>query len=95
MRFLTWNIQGGGGRRVSSILQELERLAPDFVTLTEVTFNNLGMIKAQLSRQGFGQIETTCSERQTNSILRILRASLAHRSADGGSRICSRSALRG
>ena len=57
MRFLTWNIQSGGGRRVPSILQELERLAPDLVTLTEVTFNNLEEIKSQLSRQGFGQIE--------------------------------------
>ena len=69
MRFLTWNIQSGGGRRVPSILQELERLAPDFVTLTEVTFNNLEVIESQLSRQGFCQIATTCSEGQTNSIL--------------------------
>ena len=45
MRFLTWNIQSGGGRRVSSILQELERLAPDFMALTEVTCNNLHTLR--------------------------------------------------
>jgi exodeoxyribonuclease-3 len=69
MRFLTWNIQSGGGRRVPVILEELERLGPDFVTLTEVTCNNLDILRSGLLRQGFRQIETTCSEGRTNSLL--------------------------
>lgn len=69
MRFLTWNIQSGGGRRISSILSELERLDPDFVTLTEVTFTNLELLRDHLSRRGFSQIETTCFEGRKNSLL--------------------------
>lgn len=69
MRFLTWNIQSGGGRRVASIVGELSQLAPDFIALTEVTYSKLDVLRQALARQGFDHIETTCSEGQTNSVL--------------------------
>ena len=69
MRFLTWNIQSGGGKRVPSIVQELDRLAPDFIALTEVTYGNLDSLRQALVSQGFGYVETTCAEGRTNSVL--------------------------
>ncbi|MDT5182931.1 MAG: exodeoxyribonuclease [Mycobacterium sp.] len=69
MRFLTWNIQSGGGKRVSSIVDEVARLQPDVVGLTEVTFGNLELLRRSMSDRGFQYIETTCSAGNTNSVL--------------------------
>jgi exodeoxyribonuclease-3 len=69
MRFLTWNIQSGGGKRVPLILKEMEGLKPDFIALTEVTFNNLNAIRASLEGKGFVHLATTCSDGTTNSVL--------------------------
>ena len=69
MRFLTWNIQSGGGKRVPSVVKELARLAPDFIALTEVTYSNLSAIRKSLDEQGCGHIATTCLEGTTNSVL--------------------------
>lgn len=69
MRFMTWNIQSGGGKRVPLILKELEGLGPDFIALTEVTLNNLDTIRSSLEAKGFGHVATTCSDGTTNSVL--------------------------
>jgi exodeoxyribonuclease-3 len=69
VRFLTWNIQSGGGKRMPSIVKELEQLAPDFIALTEVTYTNLAILRQSLSRQGFDHIATTCAEGRANSVL--------------------------
>jgi exodeoxyribonuclease-3 len=69
MRFLTWNIQGGGGSRIPSIVHEISRLQPDVVGLTEVRFGNLEELRRSLAQQGYDYIETTCSSGSTNSVL--------------------------
>lgn len=69
MRFLTWNIRSGGGRRVPSIIRELGQLRPDFVALTEVTAGNLSALREGLADIGYSHIETTCSEGRSNSVL--------------------------
>ena len=69
MRFLTWNIRSGGGSRVGAIVEELERLAPDLIALTEVTSTNLGRLRDALAGQGLEHIATTCSDGRTNSVL--------------------------
>lgn len=75
MRFLTWNIQSGGGKRISSIVAEVAKLQPDVVALTEVRSGNLAPLRQSLSQQGFGFIETTCSGGSTNSVLVASRLS--------------------
>jgi exonuclease III len=69
MRFLTWNIQGGGGRRIPSIIHEISRLQPDVVGLTEVRFGNLDELRRSLGHHGYSYVETTCSSGSTNSVL--------------------------
>jgi exonuclease III len=69
MRFLTWNIQGGGGKRIASIVAEVAQLQPDVVGLTEVTFGNLELLRRSLVDQGFEHIATTCAAGNTNSVL--------------------------
>lgn len=68
MRLLTWNIQGGGGRRIPSIVAEIAQLQPDVIGLTEVTFGNLEVLRLALADRGFEHIATTCSG-NTNSVL--------------------------
>ncbi|OBB90318.1 endonuclease/exonuclease/phosphatase family protein [Mycolicibacterium peregrinum] len=60
MRFLTWNIGKGGGKRISQIINEIDLQAPDFVTLTEVTNTNLSSLRRSLTTSGLVHIETTC-----------------------------------
>ncbi len=69
MRLLTWNIQGGGGRRIPSIVGEIAQLQPDVVGLTEVTFKNLQVLRLSLVDRGFEHIATTCSAGNINSVL--------------------------
>lgn len=69
MRFLTWNIQAGGGDRVSLILDEIERLSPDVVALSEVTYNNLEELRRRLCEQGLNHIGTTSRAGGPNSVL--------------------------
>ncbi|WP_197380618.1 endonuclease/exonuclease/phosphatase family protein [Mycolicibacterium mengxianglii] len=69
MRLLTWNIQGGGGRRIPSIVGEIAQLQPDVVGLTEVTFGNLEVLRLSLAHRGFEHIATTCSAGNANSVL--------------------------
>mgnify|MGYP000604350692 CR=1 FL=1 len=69
MKFLTWNIQSGGGSRLPSIVEEIARLEPDFVALTEVTFTNLAELRQSLNTQGLHFIETTCTAGRKNSVL--------------------------
>ncbi|MCX5046274.1 endonuclease/exonuclease/phosphatase family protein [Aldersonia sp. NBC_00410] len=69
MRFLTWNIQSGGGKRIPAIVRELELLSPDFVALTEVTYSNLASLRQSLAANGYHHIETTCIEGRANSVL--------------------------
>jgi exodeoxyribonuclease-3 len=69
MRFLTWNIQSGGGNRLGAIVEELQELAPDFIALTEVTSKNLDQLRDALVGQGYDHIATTCSEGRANSVL--------------------------
>src|SRR6476646_10505000 len=76
MRFLTWNIQGGGGSRIPSIVHEISRLRPDVVGLTEVRFGNLEALRRSLGRQGYDYIETTCSAGSSNSVLLASKSAL-------------------
>jgi exodeoxyribonuclease III len=73
VRFLTWNIQSGGGSRITAIVEEVERLAPDFIALTEVTSNNLSTLRQSLGACGFPHVETTCGTGRTNSVLAASR----------------------
>lgn len=70
IRFLTWNIQKGGGGRLPDIMSELHRFDADFVALTEVTRSNLDDLRWSLDYQGFRHIETTCTGSSSkNSVL--------------------------
>lgn len=69
MRFLTWNIQSGGGNRIEMIVDEIAKLEPDVVGLTEVRHGNLGSLRGALHQRGYEFIETTCSTGSTNSVL--------------------------
>lgn len=69
MRFLTWNIQSGGGNRIASIVDEIAKLEPDVVGLTEVRHGNIGQLRSSLHQRGYEYIETTCSTGSTNSVL--------------------------
>lgn len=69
MRFLTWNIQSGGGQRIQSIVNEIAKLEPDIVGLTEVRFGNVDELCRSLNAHGYEYIETTCSAGSTNSVL--------------------------
>ncbi|WP_170292479.1 endonuclease/exonuclease/phosphatase family protein [Mycolicibacterium grossiae] len=67
-RFLTWNIQSGGGNRVPQIMREVDLLAPDVVGFTEVKSNNLATLSRTLEASGFDYIETPSGE-DVNSVL--------------------------
>lgn len=69
LRLLTWNIQSGGGSRISAIVDEIFRLDPDIVGLTEVRYGNLEALCRSLNQRGYEYIETTCSAGSTNSVL--------------------------
>lgn len=69
MRFLTWNIQSGGGNRISSIVDEIAKLEPDVVALTEVRHGNFDSLRRSLHQRGYHHVETTCSPGSTNSVL--------------------------
>ncbi|MCV7046766.1 endonuclease/exonuclease/phosphatase family protein [Mycobacterium frederiksbergense] len=66
---MTWNIQSGGGGRIASIVDEIAKLEPDVVGLTEVRHGNLEMLRSALIQRGYKYIETTCSTGSTNSVL--------------------------
>lgn len=76
MRFLTWNIQSGGGGRIPSIIDEIARLKPDLVGLTEVRYANLDLLRHSLLQLGYKYVETTCSAGSTNSLLVASRVPL-------------------
>ncbi len=78
MKFLTWNIQSGGGKRVPFIVKEIARLDTDFVALTEVTGTNLAELRQSLDAQGFRYIETTCAEGRANSVLVASKVPFKH-----------------
>lgn len=69
MRLATWNIQRGGGKRISAIISEIAACAPDVVCLTEVTVKNLSKLKEALSEQGLSYISAFCPETNDNSVL--------------------------
>jgi len=69
MKFLTWNIQRGGGKRIPSIIAEIASIAPDVICLTEVTFKKLSTLKQELSANGFAYIAEFCPETNDNSVL--------------------------
>lgn len=68
-RFLTWNIQGGGGSRVPQIMREVDSLEADVLAFTEVRYANLQTLTAALGASGFTHIETPCPESGSNSVL--------------------------
>lgn len=69
MRLLAWNIQAGGGARLPLILNEIARLHPDIVALSEVTYGNLHELQRQLREFGLEHIVTTCKAGGPNSVL--------------------------
>lgn len=69
MRFFTWNIQSGGGNRISSIVDAIANLDPDVIGLTEVRYGNVDVLQRLLRQRGYAFIETTCSTGSTNSVL--------------------------
>lgn len=69
MRLLAWNIQAGGGTRLPLILNEITRLQPDVVALSEVTYGNLYELQQQLREFGLEDIATTCEAGGPNSVL--------------------------
>jgi len=44
MRFVTWNIQRGGGSRLPSIIAELKELGADVITLTDLSTGRYVMV---------------------------------------------------
>lgn len=76
MRFLTWNIQSGGGSRISLIIDEIAKQEPDVVGLTEVRYGNLEELQRALRARGYSHIETTCSAGSANSVLLASRLPL-------------------
>ena len=81
MRFVTWNIQRGGGPRLPSIIAELKELDADVITLTEVTAKNLAEIRRRLVDHGYPYLETTCDQAGVNSVLVASKWPLTRESA--------------
>ena len=60
MRIVSWNIRAGGGKRVDAIAAQLERWAPDIVTLCEFRATPPSLRLAQLlAEQGYVHQLTT------------------------------------
>lgn len=61
MKLLAWNIQQGGARRASAILEVIERHAPDVLVLTELRPSSIPLLGA-LAERGWGHQLTGISE---------------------------------
>ena len=71
MKIVTWNIRHGGGKRVREIINGIKKYSDsEIIILTEFRNNiNGGQIKNALSNLGYQEIQTTNSEKKTNSVL--------------------------
>lgn len=69
MRFVAWNINRGGGQRITEIVEEIKLLDPDFVALSEVTYGNLDGLRNSLTASGLVCTETTCEQGNAHSVL--------------------------
>ena len=69
MKIVTWNIRHGGGKRVREIINGIKKYSDsEIFILTEFRNNiNGGQIKNALSNLGYQEIQTTNSEKKTNS----------------------------
>lgn len=67
---LSWNIQQGGGSRVSSIVKALVDQAPEIIILSEYKNNDKGVkIREMLLRAGYRFQAVTAAKSQDNSVL--------------------------
>jgi exodeoxyribonuclease III len=76
-RILTWNINRGGGRRVSRILEVIAGYRADMVVLTEYQAGQAGeQLQAGLKELGLGHTHTISAPDKMNSVLIAARASV-------------------
>lgn len=69
MKFLTWNIQSGGGKRIPGIVQELQLLNPDFIVLTEVTAKNNATLQQALAASNYRHVFSLCPPANEKSVM--------------------------
>ena len=69
MRFMTWNIQNGGGSRVDEICRRIGESDPDVLALTESRNTNEPAIRHRLTALGYGHIVTSKPEDRQNGLL--------------------------
>lgn len=70
MRIITMNIQHGGGKRVSQLLEHITRMAPDILVLSEFRNNLAGQtIRDSLLEQGLIWQQTIEVDPKTNTLL--------------------------
>ena len=68
MKFLTWNIQSGGGKRIPAICDYIESTHSDFVAITEFQTKNEQELKDRL-RRSYPYITTSSPSEKQNGLL--------------------------
>lgn len=68
MTLLSWNIQHGGGSRISRIIEEISAYDPDVVAVTEFRATPGAILRAAMKDRGFAYFETTSPTGNQNGI---------------------------
>ncbi len=76
MRFMTWNIQNGGGTRVDEICRRIGESDPDVLALTEFRNTNEPVLRHRLAGLGYSHIATSKPEDRQNGLLVASKHSL-------------------
>lgn len=69
MRILTWNIQGGGGKRIGEICTHLKNHNADVIGLTEFQLKNEAELKSKLQSLSYSYILTSNPGPKQNGLL--------------------------
>ncbi len=83
MRVATWNIQHGGGKRISTILRALETISADTLILSEFRNNlNGDLLRNQLASLGYTAQSLGVASPRENSLIIASREGLDNASAN-------------
>ncbi|MDF1694986.1 MAG: hypothetical protein P1U56_04110 [Saprospiraceae bacterium] len=70
IKIVSWNIQAGGGNRISSLVQCIKKSKAHIIVLSEFRNNSNGIIlRNRLLREGFRYQGVTAAKAQENSVL--------------------------
>ena len=76
MRLLAWNIQHGGGTRISRIVEEVSAYDPDVIAITEFRSMPGASLVTALRRKGLPNVETTNPTGNQNGIAVFSRTTI-------------------